>query len=239
MPKEKSRVKISKIGFSYYHDLDPYTTYPTKKKATEARRELKNAYGDLRSRKSRVATFYTILQDPRKNDPEKFGSVPQGPHTFPHHAIHRGLIAARRANDLDSFAALISSPADYNQRVNMEIPVGHTKRKRAELAMEIFQKRHVRFEDLQKKGTQRTVPETIRYAHVMNKLMQQDPYGTYAYKGSGASKRALKNKGESSNKPLAQQIDQTGKNGFNNPNGMQARNQPLLNLFTTPKYGMK
>ena len=222
----KASIKSTRRG--YYHDLDPYTMHATQAAAKSARSGMKNTIPGIVSRNPRVSTFYTILQDKRKNDPQKFGNVPQGPHTFPHHGIHQGLAEARKQNKLDAFAPLISSPSLYDSRVDHEIPGHHPKFKRAKIAKVIFKKRYQRFADLKKLGAGRSEHDNIRYAHVMNKLLQQDPFGSYAYKGAGAGKAALKGKGENADKPLSQQIDLPSKHGINDVAGVTTRNKTLL-----------
>jgi hypothetical protein len=223
----KSKSKISRTGFGYYHDLDPYKVFPTKALATADRSKLYKQ-ADSASRSPRTATFYTILQDKRKNDPTKFGSVPQGPHTFPHHGIHRGIVEARAQGKLDLFAPLIPSPGQYDARVDNEIPKGHLKRRRAEVAQGIFKKRHLRFSQLQALGNKRDEQQNIRFAHAINKLIQMDPFGVYAFKGKGASKKSLSHKGEKSTLPLANQIDLPTNHGINDAKGVQTRNTSLL-----------
>ncbi len=227
--------KINRTAKGYFHDFDPYTLHPTKKAATTERSRLSKLTG-VKKRAPRVSTFYTILQDKRKNDPSKFGSVPQGPHTFPHHGIHHGIIEARKLGKLSEFSSVIPSPADYNKRVNKEIPPNHTKRARAVKAQIIFKKRFLRFDQLKK---MKNLPEVreIAFAHVINKLIQMDPYGSYAYKGKGAGKRALKGKGESSLLPLSSQIDLPKTAGFTDMSGVTTRSQTLLK--TLKKFGVK
>ena len=230
MPKRSKKSPISKASITstargYFHDLDPYTLFATKDKATKDRSLLLSG-GIVKSRKPRVSTFYTILQDKRKNDPRKFGAVPQGPHTFPHHGIHTGLVEARQQNKLDLFANILPSPGDYNKRVNSEIPVDHVKRHRAEIAMEIYDKRYKRMQGFRSLSAP-TRPQQIAFAHVINKMLQMDPFGSYAYKGTGAGRGALKGKGESTLKPLAQQIDLPSKHGFKNIGEVTDRNNTL------------
>lgn len=233
MPKVK-KTRISSTARGYFHDLDPYTLHPTKQSATKARSALAKLPG-AKSRAPRVSTFYTILQDKRKNSPTKFGNVPQGPHTFPHHGLHTGIVEARDQGKLGDFGTVIPSPVQYGQRVDQEIPVGHPKRARAELAKGIFKKRHTRFQRLHVKAA-RSVFEEIAFAHVANKLLQMDPYGSYAYKGKGAGKKALGGKGESSLLPLAQQIDLPKNAGFTNLSGVTTRSKTIL--ATLKKLGV-
>jgi hypothetical protein len=218
----------------YFHDMDPYRLHSTKAIAMKERSRVAKLGG--KKRLPRVSTFYTILQDKRKNNPQKFGSVPQGPHTFPHHGIHSGIIEARAQNKLNIFDNVIPSPSDYGKRVDSEIPVGHVKRPRAELAKTIFKKRHTRFSTLSK-IVGRTELQDIRLSHVINKLIQMDPHGSYAYKSGGASKKALKGKGESTLLPLAQQIDLPKNSGFSNLSAVQTRSQTLLSSLG--KVGVK
>lgn len=233
MPKVK-KTRISSTARGYFHDLDPYTLHPTKQAATQNRSALVKLPG-AKSRAPRVSTFYTILQDKRKNSPTKFGNVPQGPHTFPHHGLHTGIVEARDQGKLHYFDAVIPSPVVYGQRVDQEIPVGHPKRARAEQAKGIFKKRHQRFKKL--KGiVARSLSDDIAFAHVTNKLVQMDPYGSYAYKGKGAGKKALGGKGESSLLPLAQQIDLPKNAGFSDLSGVTTRSKTIL--ATLKKFGV-
>ncbi|HEX5126320.1 MAG TPA: hypothetical protein VFW00_06245 [Rhodocyclaceae bacterium] len=219
----KSKIKSTAKG--YFHDLDPYRLHATKAGATKDRSRLLKL-GGAKSRAPRVSTFYTILQDKRKNNPKKFGNVPQGPHTFPHHGIHHGIMEARRQKKLYLFKAVIPSPTQYGSRVDSEVPVGHIKRSRAELAKTIFKKRYTRFSSLM--TASRSELQDIAFAHVINKLVQMDPHGSYAYKGKGAGKKALGGKGESSLLPLAQQIDLPKNSGFNDVSAVTTRSQTIL-----------
>lgn len=231
MPKQtkKPKTSIASTARGYFHDLDPYSLFPTKDKARQDRSLLFKA-GVVKSRKARVSTFYTILQDKRKNDPRKFGAVPQGPHTFPHHGIHTGLVEARKQGQLDVFANILPSPGDYNTRIEAEIPSGHAKRHRAEIAMDIYAKRHKRMLGFQAIATPSRAQQ-IAYAHVINKMLQMDPHGSYAYKGKGAGRGALKGKGESTLKPIAQQIDLPTKHGFSDLGKVTTRNTTLLSTL--------
>ncbi|GAB3037195.1 hypothetical protein GCM10027285_20970 [Oleiagrimonas citrea] len=230
------RVKISRTSRGYFHDLNPYSLHATKALARVDRSRLSKMGLGVKSRHPRVSTFYTILQDRRKNHPVKFGNVPQGPHTFPHHGIHHGIVEAKRTGQLETFAPLIPSPDDYGKRVDKEIPSGHGKYDRAKIAKSIFKKRHSRFVKL-KNMSPRSEVHSIRFAHVINKLIQMDPLGSYAYKGRGAGKKALKGKGESATKPLAQQIDLPKNSGFSDIGDVQKRNTRILT--TLGKFKIK
>lgn len=235
MPSKIKKARITSTARGYFHDLDPYTFHPTKAQAAAERSRLLKAVG-AKSRSPRVSTFYTVLQDKRKNNPQKFGSVPQGPHTFPHHGIHGALAEARAQGKFDVFDPVIPTPSQFQQRIDLEVPVGHVKRHRADLASGIFKKRHARFKKLRALAA-RTEIEDIRLAHVINKLVQIDPHGSYAYKGKGAGKGALKGKGESANQPLAQQIDLPKNSGFSSLSSVQTRSKTLL--AAAGKVGLK
>jgi hypothetical protein len=203
--KRIGAAKIGRTSHGYFHDLDPYEEHGTKKEATDDRSALRKDSAS-KSRKPRVQTFYTFLQDPRKGTPtEGYGSVPQGPHTFPHHAIHHALARAKSLGQLSDFDPLIPSPAQFKAAVDAEIPSGHPKEARAGVARSYYEKRHKRL------MAYKTMPYTrqtgIKMAHTYNKLLQMHPYGSYAYKGGGASKKALKHKGERAGVPLDQQVD--------------------------------
>jgi hypothetical protein len=227
---KKSPVESTAKG--YWHNRDPYKLHSTKK---EAEKDYSRLGQTIKKRVPRVSTFYTILQDPRKNNPTKFGRVPQGPHTFPFHAIHNGIIEARTKGPVafNEFAKkIVPSVADFNSRVSAEISSTHKKRARANIAMEIFAKRHKRFVTL-RENTARTEHQDIAFAHVINKLIQMDPHGSYAYKNKGASKNALKGKGESSLLPLANQIDLPSNHGFSNVTLANNRNNTLLSALSS------
>lgn len=231
---------ITRTAKGYWHDLDPYTRHATKSAAQKERSRLlgvQKSNPKIKRRKARVSTFYTILQDKRKNNPTKFTSVPQGPHTFPHFALHDALTEARQQNKLDDFHPLLPSPADYDKLVAGEIPSGHAKEARAKIAQNTYARRYATYLALKGKGVARTEAETIRYTHKINKLLQMHPHGSYAYKGAGASKKALKGKGESSTKSVAMQIDLPAKHGFNDIKAVQTRNASLLKTVTT--FGVK
>lgn len=73
--------------------------------------------------------------------------------------------------------------------------------------------------------------QEIRMAHTINKMIQMDPYGSYAYKGKGAGKGAIKGKGESSLKPLDQQIDLPKNSGISDTSAVKTRSQTFMDLF--------
>lgn len=225
----KTRIKSTAQG--YFHDLDPYTMHATKQGATQDRSALKAVNTDVKSRDPRESTFYTFMQDPRKNDPVKFGNVPQGPHTFPHHGIHQGLVQGVQQGRLDAFSPLIPTASVFNARAKAEVPDGHSKSGRRDKAMSYFAKNRKKYMALKGIGKKRTRAQTIKYAHTINKLLQIDPFGSYAYKGKGASKKARAGKGESSNKPLANQIDLPKSHGLSDVTGVTTRNQSILNVL--------
>lgn len=219
---------INRTAQGYFHDRNPYKLHATQNDAKKDRSRVAKLGGKIR--KPRVSTFYTILQDKRKNNPTKFGSVPQGPHTFPFHGIHHGIIKALNQGRLSEFKSVIPSPSHFGKSVDTEIPVGHTKRPRAELAKLIFAKRYKRFESYENMSS-RTELQDISFAHTTNKLLQMDPHGSYGYKAGGAGKGALKGKGESSLKPLDQQIDLPKNSGLNDTKAVQTRSDTIMTFF--------
>lgn len=221
---------ISRTAQGYYHDRNPYKLHGTQADAKKDRSRLIGL--GVKIRKPRVSTFYTILQDKRKNNPTKFGSVPQGPHTFPFHGIHHGIIRAYNKGRLNDFKKILPTPSKFNKEVDEEIPKGHPKRVRAELAKIIYAKRHKSLLQLSKMKSG-TDPELrkIVMAHRINQMIQLSPYGSYAYKGKGAGKGAVKGKGESSLKPVDQQIDMPKNSGIKNTNAVTTRSQSLIKLF--------
>jgi hypothetical protein len=134
-----------------------------------------------------VTTFYTILEDKRKND-------------------------------------------------DGEIPAAHPKFHRAGIAKVIFKKRHARFSTLVALN-KRPVAQEIKLSHVINKIINQDVFGTYAYKGAGAAKKNLSGNRESAANPLANHIDLPAKHGINNAVGLTTRNQAMLKTFAG--FGVK
>jgi len=230
--KRIKKTAITSTAQGYFHDLHPYKFHPTKAAAKSDRSRLAALGEDagIKSRKPRVSTFYTFMQDKRKNHPTKFGSVPQGPHTFPHHGLHNAIARAVRAGRLDVFDSVIPTPQQFNAMTDKEIPDHHVKRPRALMAMTVFNKKYQRRQALAALPN-RSEAQEIKFAHATNELIQMDPYGSYAYKGKGASRKALGGKGESSNKPLAEQIDLPSSHGFSSISGVETRNQTLLTAF--------
>ncbi|MES2126191.1 MAG: hypothetical protein V4463_02875 [Pseudomonadota bacterium] len=224
------KTRIVSTAQGYYHDLHPYKFHATQAdaKADRSRLAALGAGAGVKSRSPRVSTFYTFLQDKRKNSPTKFGNVPQGPHTFPHHGVHVGIARAAAAGRLDAFDSLIPTPAQFGKLVDLEIPANHAKRLRASTAMSVFNKKHKRRLALKALGKKRTEAQDIKFAHATNELVQMHPYGSYAYKGKGASRKALHGKGESTLKPLAKQIDLPATHGFSSTAGAKTRSQTML-----------
>lgn len=199
---------------AYYHIRNPYRFFSTQSEALSDLKRLRR--NGFKPRKVRVPTFYTILQDKRKQRPRKYGSVPQGPHTFPHHGIFRGIAAAMEMGTLDEFGDLmVLTPLEYGKRVDLEIPKSHRKRGRAEIAIGIYEEAYRGYLDL-RLNTSRSEFEDIKLAHRISRLRNLDPWATYAYWGAGAGAGALKGKGESRNKPLIDQIDLPRNAGFAN-----------------------
>ena len=123
----------------------------------------------------------------------------------------------------------------FEKLVNKEIPPTHPKRERATLAIEQYGTIHKRIKLLKDIGNSRNEEQNIKYVHSVNKALQLHPYGTYAYKGKGASKSSLKGKGESATKPLADQIDLPSNHGFKDISAAKQRNKTLLSVTNNTK----
>ncbi|RKG82759.1 hypothetical protein D7W79_01790 [Corallococcus exercitus] len=236
MNKDYIAVKVKKTTITrtaqgYFHDLDPYSLHDTKQAAKSDRKRLAESDMRVKSRNPRVPTFYTILQDKRKNSPSKFTRVPQGPHVFPHIGIHLLLVQAKAMNKLNLFNDLILTPVQYETNVKLEIKDDHAKGDRAKVAVERYKRIHARYVGLMTRPNPDNA-QTIKLVHSMNKLLQSDPHGTYAYKGRGAGKKATSGKGESSNRPMQNQIDLPKNHGFSQEGVrlVALRNESLVNI---------
>jgi hypothetical protein len=186
--------KVKAVATGYFNDTDPYRSFPTKKEATDEGARLRKITG--KKRYSRVPTFYTILQDSRKGvRTNKFGKATQGPHTIPHYYALDALVNARATNKLTEIARLRPTPERFAEIVDEEIPAGHKKRPRAEVAVERYKHLYEKGDELLKKKNP-SVEEEIKSVHTLNKALQLHPYQTYSYKGAGAGKTALQGKGE-------------------------------------------
>ena len=219
-------IKISKLGLGFIHDLDNYTVYESKKKALSERARFMNLekgkFAVVKSRNPRVPTFYTFIQDKRKNLPDppakvKFNRFRQGPHVIPHHGLHQGLVMARKHSLYDAFDKLIVKPEDYNKLVDGEIPTNHPKAKLAGFAKHYYQRRYNLHSSLKEvvKGTNNE-PDKVKFFNNINRMLQVHPYATFGYKGNGASKRKLSGKGERWDKPIDLQVDMPSSNSYNN-----------------------
>jgi hypothetical protein len=199
--RRKAKTKSTSRGRT--NDRDPYRFHATQADADQDAIRLKNVVD--KTRDNRVPTFYTILQDKRKGVPRKnFGSVPQGPHTIPHHYTLDALVNARENNRLREISGLRPDPGEFKHMVYDEIPKDHPKRRRAKVAVKryerLFEKADLLLTGLEGAGL--TEAETIKLVHTLNKGLQMHPFLTYAYKGKGAGKNALKYKNESRLEPV-------------------------------------
>lgn len=233
MPKRSIKKNIVPTAAGYYHDLDPYSMHPTKKAAEDHRKRLMktNPANGIRkkSRRPRTPTFYTIMQQ-GKSIPKRFGHSKQGPHTFPHFAIHDAIINAKRKNRFDILNSVIPGPTTYSKAVDNEIPSGHGKETRARVAKQLYRKNYRSYQALKKRAGNLSPFESIKMAHKANKLIQLHPLGSYAYKGRGASNSATKGKGESRLKPISQQIDLPSSHGLSSTNAVDQRNRSLMDM---------
>jgi hypothetical protein len=93
----------------------------------------------------------------------------------------------------------LDTPERVEEIFDREIPSGHPKRARAEIVINQYKKYYEKATTLLRKRS-RTVFEQIGLSHWVNKLINLHPYATYAYKAQGASKKALKAKGERTGK---------------------------------------
>ena len=197
--------KIEKTGRGYYHSFDPFVVFDSEEKASENAKIYRYRQ---KNRSIRVPTFYTFLQDKRKNDPTEFTSIPQGPHTIPHHALWGSLVVARQKKSLHKFFTHLPTPENFDKVVDGEIDTKHAKRKRADLAKDYYKKQYKKAKDLSELDPENNDEEKDRkIASRLNKAFNVHPYATYAYKGRGASKKALKRKNENANLPVHQQLD--------------------------------
>jgi hypothetical protein len=221
-PNKIKRIKISKTSLGWYHDLDPYTLHKTRREAQLDRNRIKNItpteFAVVKSRKPRVPTFYTYMQDKRKSllvssAKVKFHSVPQGPHVIPHYGLHQGLVIARQEKNYDIFNDFIPKPEDYKKLVDDEIGANHCKDKRAGIVKSDYQRLYNRKSSLRRDVGKNELVE-VKYFHTVNRLLNLNPYGTYGYKGNGAGKKSLQGKGESSNNPLSKNVDLPPPNSY-------------------------
>lgn len=207
MPSKPPSKKIKVFGRkgAYSHNYDPYTTFSTQAEARQDASRLKAAGGKPRS--PRTPTFYTVLQYKQKGKIDKLRSVPQGPHVVPHFFVYDKLISGRSNRKyLRKIASTLPDANEYQNMVDSEVGPGHVKSLQAAQAIVLYQKRYKKIAGLlRKKNT--TELEDVTLVHTINKAIQLNPYGTYAYLGKGAGKRALKGKGERRDKPIKEQID--------------------------------
>jgi hypothetical protein len=233
-PKIK-KTKISRTSLGSYHDLDPYTLHKTLREANSDRNRIKKITPSLavvKSRKPRVPTFYTYMQDKRKSllvssANVKFHSVPQGPHVIPHHGLHQGLVIARQAKYYDVFNHLIPDPKDYNKLVDYEIGANHVKVRRAEIVKFDYQRLYKRM-FLFRSEVHKNELVDVKYFHTVNRLLHLHPYGTYGYKGNGAGKELLQGKGERRNHQLSMDVDLPPRNSYNNWDAAEDYHKSLL-----------
>lgn len=216
--------KMERIGAGYIHRFNPYSVFKTKAGAAANAASFKK---NSKSRKARVETFYSFLQTKLSR---KVGITPQGPHTFPFHRIRSAVIFAVEHNQFQELEKEIPNPAKFAKIAEVEIPDNHSKSQQRDRAIESYKKRYQRFSDLKSNKNSFSSEDKIRYAHVINKLIQMHPLGTYAYKAGGASKSALKGKGERSNKPIKGQIDLPHKANIKQRRLANLRNNRLSKL---------
>jgi hypothetical protein len=206
-------------GRGYWTTRDPYATFSTKAAASAWAQKL----AGQKYRSNRTYTAYTVLVGKANRTTGKYSSLPQGPHSIAHNAVWAAVLSARRNNQLQELFDILDQPGDVFRILNTEFSDAHAKRDLADKLGLKYQKYY------QKAGALLIMAEgkplddetAIGVCHALTKTLSLHPHATYAYKGKGASKKALKGKGERSGTPVRDQIDRGFRATYNDPDAEQ------------------
>lgn len=184
---------------AWYSSFDPYTTFWTKKEATDYDRKLR-ALGRAEL-KARVPTIYTYTHTKPHN---KLSSVPQGPHTVAHRVVLQSLIDSQTVQDvLKIFDDQVLTPDDAEEVVFQdEAPSSGSFVSTIDARLQRFIDDYTDIHDALVLEFKKTSPDMILLKHMTNQLLNMDPYAVYAWKTTAqASKTSLNGKGECLSNP--------------------------------------
>lgn len=195
--------------------FDPYTEFPTKVLATQHDKQLRK---DGREQiKARVATLYTYTH----TKPHcKIGSVPQGPHTVAHRVSLAALTSITTIAEVAAiFDEQVVSPDEAETFVRTdEAPPSGAFSSSLDPRIQRYLDDYESIYDALVLQIHSPTPDVITAKHLLNQLLNMDPYATYGWKSTNsASSGSLAGKGESMANPTFQDLyDKPPSNSFRN-----------------------
>lgn len=224
------QLKVDKYrAGAWFSSYDPYTTFWTKKQATDYDRKLKGkGREELRAR---VPTLYTYTHTKPAN---KLSYALQGPHTVAHRVILQSLIDSTTVTDVFKiFDEQVLEPSDVEEVVFQdEVPPSGSFAKSIQDRLTRFVEDYEEIYDkVLPMFTQKT-PDLITIKHLTNRLLNMDPYAVYAWKTTTkASQKSLGGKGENVTNPTWNDV-------YDAPPSSSIRSQPNLSSFINSRQDL-
>lgn len=230
-PAVPAQLKVDKYrAGAWYSSFDPYTTFWTKKEATDYDKKLR-AQGRAEL-KARVPTIYTYTHTKPHN---KLSSVPQGPHTVAHRVVLQSLVEAKTVQDvLKIFDDQVLTPDDAEEVVFQdETPPSGSFVSAIDARLQRFINDYTDIHDALVLEFKKISPDLILLKHMTNQLLNMDPYAVYAWKTTTqASKKSLNGKGEClSNPQWSDLYDKPPTNSFRDSDNLQSFVDARQDLF--------
>ena len=214
---------------AWFSTFDPYTTFWTKKEATDYDRHLKShGRAELRAR---VPTLYTYTHTKPHN---KLGHTLQGPHTVAHRVILQSLIDATTVPEVFKiFDDQILEPQDVEEIVfTDEAPPSGMFSKQIHDRLQRFVDDYEEIYDELFPMFTASHPDLITIKHLTNKLLNMDPYAVYSWKTTAkASQKSLSGKGESAAHPSWSDL-------YDTPPSSSFRSKPNLDSFVAARHDL-
>ncbi|MBY0573303.1 MAG: DUF4157 domain-containing protein [Undibacterium sp.] len=227
------QLKVDKYrAGAWFSSFDPYTTFWTKKEATDYDKKLRNQGRE--ELKARVPTIYTYTHTKPGN---KLSFALQGPHTVAHRVVLQSLINATTVLEVHQiFHDQVLDPSDAEEVVfTDEAPPSGSFSSTLEPRLERFVADYTSIYDENMLEFAKTSPDLIKLKHMTNQLINMDPYAVYAWKTTNqASKKSLSGKGESVAKPTWSDLyDKPPSSSFRDDDNLQSFVDSRKDLFNS------
>lgn len=221
------KVMKRKAG-EWYSTYDPFKFHATKKAATKYDQECKSK--GMEETKERVPTIYTYTH----TKPHcKLSSVPQGPHTVAHKVTWDSLVQLTTLAEVQQlFDDQVLTPDDASEIVFQDESPASGFSGQMDARLQRWAADYAAFHQAAEVLFKDPTANLVRAKDLVNKLLQMDPYATYAWKTTqAASKASLKGKGES--KP-----DATFQDLVDQPPKASVKNQDAMDSFMAAREQM-
>lgn len=218
-----TQFKVQKYAAGrWYSTFDPYRTFWTKSEATKYDKELR-----LKGRihlSSRVPTLYTYTHTKPNN---KISSIPQGPHTVAHRVTLSALTSITTMPEVQYiFDEQVVNANEVRDFLNKdELPLSGAFSNQIQARINRFINDYEAIHDSLMMELNKTPGDLVTAKHLLNQLLNMDPYAVYSWKTTtAASKASLKGKSESIQNPTFSYM-------YDKPPASSFRNQANLNEF--------